>query len=72
VLFNNAYATTLAPVGELSIEAWNKTIAVTLSAVFYGMRFALPQMVAQGGGAIVNTASISGGRSKRSESLFFG
>jgi meso-butanediol dehydrogenase / (S,S)-butanediol dehydrogenase / diacetyl reductase len=60
VLFNNAYATTLAPVGELSIEAWNKTIAVTLSAVFYGMRFALPQMVAQGGGAIVNTASISG------------
>lgn len=60
VLFNNAYATTLAPVGELSIEAWNKTISVTLSAVFYGMRFALPQMVAQGGGAIVNTASISG------------
>ncbi len=33
---------------------------MTLSGVFYGMRFALPQMVAQGGGAIVNTASISG------------
>jgi meso-butanediol dehydrogenase / (S,S)-butanediol dehydrogenase / diacetyl reductase len=33
---------------------------VTLSGVFYGMRFAIPQMIAQGGGAIVNTASISG------------
>jgi meso-butanediol dehydrogenase/(S,S)-butanediol dehydrogenase/diacetyl reductase len=60
VLFNNAYATTLAPLGEMSVEAWHKTISVTLSGVFYGMRFALPQMVAQGGGAIVNTASISG------------
>jgi NAD(P)-dependent dehydrogenase (short-subunit alcohol dehydrogenase family) len=34
--------------------------AVTLSGVFYGMHFALPQMVRQGGGTIVNTASISG------------
>jgi meso-butanediol dehydrogenase/(S,S)-butanediol dehydrogenase/diacetyl reductase len=28
--------------------------------VFYGMRFALPQMLLQGGGVIVNTASVSG------------
>lgn len=60
VLFNNAFATRMGPVGEISIEDWNKTISVTLSGVFYGMRFALPQMVAQGGGVIVNTASISG------------
>jgi meso-butanediol dehydrogenase / (S,S)-butanediol dehydrogenase / diacetyl reductase len=60
VLFNNAFATRMGPVGELSIEDWHTTISVTLSAVFYGMRFALPQMVAQGGGVIVNTASISG------------
>jgi len=60
VLFNNAFATRMGPVGEISIEDWHKTISVTLSGVFYGMRFALPQMVAQGGGVIVNTASISG------------
>ena len=60
ILFNNAFYTTSGPVGAMSIDGWNRTIAVTLSAVFYGMRFALPQMVAQGGGAIVNTASISG------------
>jgi meso-butanediol dehydrogenase / (S,S)-butanediol dehydrogenase / diacetyl reductase len=60
VLFNNAFATRMGPVGELAIEDWHKTISVTLSGVFYGMRYALPQMVAQGGGVIVNTASISG------------
>jgi meso-butanediol dehydrogenase / (S,S)-butanediol dehydrogenase / diacetyl reductase len=60
VLFNNAFATRMGPVGQLSIEDWHQTISVTLSGVFYGMRFALPQMVAQGGGVIVNTASISG------------
>jgi len=60
ILHNNAFYTTVGAVGEMSIDGWLKTISVTLSGVFYGMRFALPQMVAQGGGAIVNTASISG------------
>jgi meso-butanediol dehydrogenase / (S,S)-butanediol dehydrogenase / diacetyl reductase len=60
IIFNNAFATRMGPVGEISVEDWHKTISVTLSGVFYGMRFALPQMVAQGGGVIVNTASISG------------
>ena len=60
VLHNNAFYTTVGAVGEMSIDGWLKTISVTLSGVFYGMRYALPQMLAQGGGAIVNTASISG------------
>jgi meso-butanediol dehydrogenase/(S,S)-butanediol dehydrogenase/diacetyl reductase len=60
IIHNNAFYTTVGAVGEMSIDGWLKTISVTLSGVFYGMRFALPQMLAQGGGAIVNTASISG------------
>src|SRR5260370_18802739 len=61
VLHNNvAAAGAVAPVGDMPIEAWHRAIAVSLSGVFYGMRFALPQMVAQGGGVIVNTASVSG------------
>jgi len=60
VLFNNAFYTTVGAVGEMTIDGWLKTISVTLSGVFYGMRFALPKMLAQGAGAIVNTASISG------------
>ncbi len=61
VLHNNvATAGAVAPVGDMPIEAWQRAIAVSLSGVFYGMSFALPQMVAQGGGVIVNTASVSG------------
>jgi meso-butanediol dehydrogenase / (S,S)-butanediol dehydrogenase / diacetyl reductase len=60
VLFNNAFATTFGVVGQMPLDGWDKTLSVTLSGVFYGMHFALPQMVTQGGGAIVNTASISG------------
>jgi meso-butanediol dehydrogenase / (S,S)-butanediol dehydrogenase / diacetyl reductase len=60
ILHNNAFTTSSGAVGEMSLEGWHQTISITLTGVFYGMRFALPQMVAQGGGAIVNTASISG------------
>ncbi|HUY27817.1 MAG TPA: glucose 1-dehydrogenase [Candidatus Binataceae bacterium] len=61
VLHNNvATAGSVAPVGEMSVESWQRAITVTLSGVFYGMRWALPRMVAQGGGVIVNTASVSG------------
>jgi meso-butanediol dehydrogenase / (S,S)-butanediol dehydrogenase / diacetyl reductase len=61
VLHNNvAAAGSVVPVGEMPVESWQRAIAVTLSGVFYGMRFALPRMVAQGGGVIVNTASVSG------------
>jgi NAD(P)-dependent dehydrogenase (short-subunit alcohol dehydrogenase family) len=49
VLFNNAFSTTFGPVGEMTLDGWQKTLSVTLSAVFYGMHFALPQMVSQGG-----------------------
>src|SRR5207245_6849515 len=59
-LFNNAFATRFRPVGEMTLDGWQKPLSVTLSAVLYGMHVALPQMVAQGGGAIINTASISG------------
>lgn len=49
-----------APVGEYSIEGWNKVINVNLNGVFYGMRYQIPAMLKAGGGAIVNIASILG------------
>lgn len=49
-----------APTGEYAIDAWDKVIAVNLSGVFYGMRYQIPAMLAAGGGAIVNIASILG------------
>lgn len=50
----------LSPTGEYPIEGWDKTIAINLSGVFYGMRYQIPAMLASGGGSIVNVASILG------------
>jgi NAD(P)-dependent dehydrogenase (short-subunit alcohol dehydrogenase family) len=49
-----------APVGEYPIDGWDKVIAINLSGVFYGMRHQIPAMLASGGGAIVNMASVAG------------
>src|SRR5262249_56727417 len=45
---------------EWSEEAFDRMIAVNLKGVWLCMRHELPQMLAQGGGAIVNTGSIAG------------
>ncbi|MFF2053358.1 SDR family NAD(P)-dependent oxidoreductase [Leifsonia sp. NPDC058194] len=49
-----------ATVGEYSLDSWRKVIEVNLNAVFYGMQPQLKAMAANGGGAIVNMASILG------------
>lgn len=48
------------PTGEYDISGWDKVIAINLSGVFYGCRYQLEQMVKNGGGSIVNIASIHG------------
>jgi NAD(P)-dependent dehydrogenase (short-subunit alcohol dehydrogenase family) len=50
----------LAPTGEYPIEGWQKVIDINLSGVFYGMHFQLAAMEKNGGGSIVNIASILG------------
>ena len=45
---------------DWSEAAFDRMIAVNLKGVWLCMKYELPQMVAQGGGAIVNTASIAG------------
>ena len=47
-------------VGQVLKEAWDRIIAVNLTGVFLCMAQELAQMERQGGGAIVNTASIAG------------
>lgn len=48
------------PVGTYPVDGWRKVIDVNLNGVFFGMRFQIPAMLAAGGGAIVNIASILG------------
>ncbi|EJF08584.1 dehydrogenase [Pontibacter sp. BAB1700] len=61
IAFNNAGIGGEAnPIGEMSIEGWNKVISVNLNSVFYCMHFQIRQMLQNGGGAIVNNSSILG------------
>jgi len=59
-MVNNAGLAEAAPLDRISLESWNRVIAVTLTSVFLGMKYCLPIMRAQGNGVIVNTASVSG------------
>ncbi len=45
---------------DMSIDGWNRVIAINLSGVFYGMKYQIPAMMKNGGGSIVNIASILG------------
>lgn len=48
------------PVAQMSDDGWNKTIAINLSGVFFCMRPEIEAMLQNGGGSIVNMASILG------------
>jgi NAD(P)-dependent dehydrogenase (short-subunit alcohol dehydrogenase family) len=57
VLVNNAGIIRRADVVETTEEEWDRVMAVNVRSVFLMSRFAIPVMVAGGGGAIVNTGS---------------
>jgi NAD(P)-dependent dehydrogenase (short-subunit alcohol dehydrogenase family) len=59
--FNNAgIEGTPAPAAECTRENWDRTIATNLTGVFSCMHAEIPKMLAQGGGVIVNNASVAG------------
>lgn len=59
--FNNAGIEGVqAKTAELSIEDWNRVIGINLTGVWLCMRYQIPQMLKQGGGVILNNASILG------------
>lgn len=60
ILCNNAgIQGPLALTADYDEEAWDRVIAVNLKGVFLGMKYAIPPMLAQGGGSIVNTSSMA-------------
>lgn len=48
------------PANEQSMSNWQQVIDVNLTGVFLGLREQIPAMLEDGGGSIVNTASIAG------------
>ena len=58
VLVNNAgIAGPTAPLDEVRVEDWDKTVAVDLSGAFYCARLAAPLLMRRGGGSIINVSS---------------
>jgi len=58
---NNAGTTgPTKPTADYTLEEWNQVVALNLTGVFLGLKYEIPQMLAQGGGAIVNTSSGAG------------
>ncbi|MEW6690606.1 MAG: 3-hydroxybutyrate dehydrogenase [Pseudomonadota bacterium] len=57
ILVNNAGIQHVAPVEEFPVAKWDAILAINLSAAFHTTRLALPGMVKQGWGRIVNIAS---------------
>ena len=60
ILFNNAGAGGARdPIDTISADDWDRTMALLLRSVALGIRHAAPLMAKRGGGAIVNTSSVS-------------
>jgi len=62
VLVNNVGGSAAGGPVELSEEAWDAQVDHNLKSVFLTCKHVIPVMEQQGGGAIVNTASVSGMR----------
>lgn len=60
IVFNNAGAGgQRGGMEEMTVEGWDATMHLLLRAVMCGTLYALPHLKARGGGAIVNTSSVS-------------
>jgi NAD(P)-dependent dehydrogenase (short-subunit alcohol dehydrogenase family) len=65
VLVNNAGMDQIPPgsVVDIDLELWEKVIAVNLTGPFLTMKASIPHMIRDGGGSIINVASLGGLRS---------
>jgi NAD(P)-dependent dehydrogenase (short-subunit alcohol dehydrogenase family) len=60
ILVNNAGAVARLPTHELPVEDWDNVINVTLRGTFLCTKFALPTMIEQSSGCIINISSGAG------------
>lgn len=60
ILVNNAGIQFVAPIEEFPEAKWDAILALNLSAVFHGMKAAIPQMKSKRWGRIINIASAHG------------
>jgi len=69
-LINNAGIRHQAPIEELSVDVWRRTIDVNLTGTFICSQAAVREMLPTGGGKIVNVASMAGQLALRDRSAY--
>jgi NAD(P)-dependent dehydrogenase (short-subunit alcohol dehydrogenase family) len=67
---NAARGAGFRPLTELARESWDRALAVTLTGVWLCMKHEIPAMLAAGGGAIVNIASVSGIKGEATQAAY--
>src|SRR5262249_35480315 len=61
ILYNNAgIEGPSAKLANYKEEDWDGVIAIDLTSVYLGMKYVIPEMIKQGGGVIISTASVAG------------
>ncbi len=70
VMVNNAGLGGDRSIVEMSDEDWSRVLDVTLNGTFRCTRAALRQMVTQGGGTVINNASVVGWRAQRGQAHY--
>ncbi|NJO42674.1 MAG: glucose 1-dehydrogenase [Cyanobacteria bacterium CRU_2_1] len=60
IAFNNAgIESSPSPIADRALEEWMDVMMTNATGVFLSMKYEIPQMLRQGGGVIVNNASVS-------------
>jgi len=70
VMINNAGLGGTASVLDMTDEEWSRVLDITLNGTFRCTRAALRQMVTQGGGVVVNNASVLGWRAQEGQAHY--
>lgn len=61
IIVNNAGIALTGPLTEMTLERWNRQLAVNVTGVFLGCKHAIPAIRAGGrGGSIINVSSVAG------------
>jgi len=60
ILVNNAGIAQRGGVEDTSVEDWDRTMDINAKGVFLGMKYAIPAMLQNGGGSVINISSTSG------------
>ncbi|PWA10373.1 short-chain dehydrogenase [Pueribacillus theae] len=60
IMVNNAGISHIeAKIPDVPVETWDKVVDVSMKGVYLGMKYAIPEMI-DNGGSIINTASVAG------------